>query len=280
MAEWIVCPNCNLHHSVRPTRICPRCKLSIDGGPASSAETGVAPAPPPPAAAVQAPVTPAVARPSPPVPYPRGASDGCVNHPEVTNGLVSCRRCGRRFCQDCVVALRGSFFCIDCKGEQVRDLQSGLQPGMLEFASVGRRFGALFLDNLLTMIGAYAIIIPVVLIMASLTQPHAGAPHAAASGLSVLLLFVVYGVAFGLPVTYEALMLSSRGQTVGKIALGVKVVSADGSDISAGQAWGRAVLKVILASCVAATYWPALFTEEKTTLHDLIVKTRVVRLQS
>jgi uncharacterized membrane protein len=43
----------------------------------------------------------------------------------VTTALVSCQRCGRRFCSDCVVALRGAFFCLDCKGEQLRDIQSG-----------------------------------------------------------------------------------------------------------------------------------------------------------
>ena len=77
-------------------------------------------------------------------------------------------------------------------------------------------------------------------------------------------------------VTYQALMLAARGQTLGKMALKVKVVSQDGSPISRGQAWGREITRAILGFLYIIDYIPALFTEQKTTLHDLAAKTRVV----
>ena len=63
-------------------------------------------------------------------------------------------------------------------------------------------------------------------------------------------LFVSLGGA-ALKVLYEGLMLASGGQTVGKKAMKVKVVTAEGSDITTGQAWGRAASRQILASCPA-----------------------------
>jgi len=80
-----------------------------------------------------------------------------------------------------------------------------------------------------------------------------------------------------LMLVYEGLMLASRGQTLGKMAMKIKVVRPDGSDISTGQAWGRAAMRQVLVSCLCIfNYLPAFFTAEKTTLHDLVASTRVV----
>jgi len=160
MADWIVCPNCHLHHSVRPTRVCPRCKLSIDGAPAP-ADAGPSPAlpSPPNGLASPFPAEPATAAQPAPVARTPVEAGGCVHHPEVTTGLVSCRRCGQRFCRNCVVALRGAFFCIDCKGEQVRDVQSGAvdrRLSVMECVSMGwalitQDFWAVWLVGLVMM---------------------------------------------------------------------------------------------------------------------------------
>jgi hypothetical protein len=124
MSEWMICPSCNLHHSVRPTRVCPRCNLSVDGAAASSASEPEGATAQPPADDAPAPFPGTPARPAD-ARRTVVETSSCVNHPGVTTALVSCQRCGRRFCSDCVIALRGAFFCLDCKGEQVRDIQSG-----------------------------------------------------------------------------------------------------------------------------------------------------------
>jgi uncharacterized RDD family membrane protein YckC len=78
-------------------------------------------------------------------------------------------------------------------------------------------------------------------------------------------------------VVYEALMLGARGQTLGKMAMKIKVVRTDGTPISRGQAWGRAFMRQILASCLSIfNYLPAFFTKDRTCLHDLVASTRVV----
>lgn len=195
----------------------------------------------------------------------------CPQHPLIEHGLERCARCDGEFCPDCVAWLRERPYCAPCKFEDVRNLLSGIVPGALDLASRGRRFAGLWLDGFITGMASYALIIPLVLAV--------GAAGAMGGKPPVWLVFVMYPIFLGVPVVYEALMLQRRGQTVGKMALGVKVVTPDGGDISKGQAWGRAVLKLILGSCMGIDYLPAFFTHDRTCLHDLIAKTRVVRVR-
>ena len=92
-------------------------------------------------------------------------------------------------------------------------------------------------------------------------------------------LLQIWNVIFYLgPILYEGFFLSRGGQTPGKKYLGLKVVNPDGSDISTGQAWGRALSKTLINICLGIGYLPAFFTKEKTCVHDILAKTRVIRL--
>lgn len=194
----------------------------------------------------------------------------CKNHPEEVVGLVKCSRCGEEFCRNCVVELKGSFYCAGCKTEQVRDVQSGVDGTELDLASIGARFGALFVDNFLINLLSQ-VITPVVLpaLARALGTGDPGTPGIAAFALTMVLFIAV-------KVLYEGVMLQWRGQTLGKMATKVKVVTPEGDDISAGQAWLRALMKEVLSLAVGITYLVALFNKEKKALHDMIAKTRVV----
>jgi uncharacterized RDD family membrane protein YckC len=193
----------------------------------------------------------------------------CVNHPAVSVGLIRCRRCEQAFCRNCVVALRGQYYCARCKADQVRDIQSGTESGVLELATIGRRFGAQWVDGLVFLV----IFVPIWVFLAMGSTATPGRPGVEA-GLTALL---TLGAA-ALVIVYEGAMLSSRGQTLGKMAVGIKVVTPEGQDISVGQAWGRAVVRQVFFSYFAfINYLPALFTKQRTAVHDLAAKTRVVR---
>jgi uncharacterized RDD family membrane protein YckC len=199
----------------------------------------------------------------------------CPNHGGVELGLQRCARCAESFCADCVVWLRGAAYCPACKIQHIRDILSGIIPGALDLAAVGRRFLALWLDSMLTTMVSYALILPLVIGAGALSA----AAGAGGNALSAVAVALMYPLLFGIPLVYEALMLRRRGQTLGKMALGLRVVTPDGNDISAGQAWGRAGLRLVLGTCLIIDYIPAFLTREKTCLHDLIAKTRVVRVQ-
>jgi uncharacterized RDD family membrane protein YckC len=191
----------------------------------------------------------------------------CRNHPEVVEGLRYCSRCGQTFCPDCLVTIRGNTFCASCKAEQMRDLASGVDQNALELAGIGRRFGALFIDSLI-------LSVPMMIVVFSMMFAVFAGKNNNFNPIwfqpVVLLMVALY-------VVYEALMLASRGQTLGKMALKIKVVRVDGTPISTGQAWGRAFMRQILASCLSIfNYLPAFFTKDRTCLHDLVANTRVV----
>jgi len=192
----------------------------------------------------------------------------CTNHPVIEDNLVKCSRCTKPYCQDCVVQLKSNYFCIDCKGEQVKDIQSGADATVLDLAGVGTRFAALFLDGLVLMIPLGIGIF----ILAFGFTATGSLSEAMVMGLGIRLIMLV------IPLLYEGLMLQSRGQTLGKMACKVKVVTADGGDMSTGQAWGRTAAHVVMAQIPLVNLINYLFAfgKDKTCLHDKMAKTRVI----
>jgi uncharacterized RDD family membrane protein YckC len=68
------------------------------------------------------------------------------------------------------------------------------------------------------------------------------------------------------------------GQTVGKMALQIKVVSMDGGPLSLGQATGRYFATFLSALILCIGFIMAGIRSDKRALHDLLAGTRVVRL--
>lgn len=187
----------------------------------------------------------------------------CRNHVDVSEGVRRCHRCGSSFCADCLVDIGGKPYCATCKTEELLDVRSGVERGTLDLAGIGKRFVAALVDGLL-------LLIPIGIMIMILGVAHATQARVAGTWNFWFLIPTVVGI------TYQALMLSARGQTLGKMAMKVKVVAADGTELSSGQAWGREITRSVLGFLYVVDYLPAFFTKEKTTLHDLAAKTRVV----
>ncbi|HVG10647.1 MAG TPA: RDD family protein [Thermoanaerobaculia bacterium] len=200
----------------------------------------------------------------------------CKNHPFVEDRLTRCSRCAEAFCPDCIVEIGGLPYCLSCKTESMRDLRSGVPVGVLDMASIGRRFVAIFIDGLIVTIPIIALILLVFLPL-GLLKAQAGMeelPQALAIFGNILVSFM-FAAAY---ILYEGLMLASGGQTVGKKAMKVKVVTAEGSELTSGQAWGRAASRQILGivPCLGLIDYLVGFGQERTTIHDMMAKTRVV----
>lgn len=183
----------------------------------------------------------------------------CPNHPEVNARLSKCARCGVGFCPDCVVELDGRSYDAACKQEQIRDLKSGA-AGDLDLASAWRRFLAAFVDGL--------VVIPVVVVLVYYFRNDPVTDHFLLRTLLPAILLVVY----------EGMMLASSGQTLGKKAVGLKVVNADGSDIRGTQAWARALSRQVMGitQILAVVDVLMVFSRGHRTLHDRVGKTMVV----
>lgn len=68
------------------------------------------------------------------------------------------------------------------------------------------------------------------------------------------------------------------GQTLGKMALQIKVVSMDGGPLSFGQAVGRYFASILSALILGIGFMMAGIRSDKRALHDLLAGTRVERL--
>jgi uncharacterized RDD family membrane protein YckC len=98
---------------------------------------------------------------------------------------------------------------------------------------VGRRIGALIID---------AVLLAVVFFVVGLASGggHSGNGRASITlGSSATLVFL------GITLAYFFICEGMTGQTLGKRLLGIRVVSADGSRASWGQALGRTLLRVV-----------------------------------
>lgn len=194
----------------------------------------------------------------------------CANHPSITEALTSCARCRRLFCPNCLVELSGQALCLYCKGEHVRDLQSGVDAARPALAGIWARFAGQIVDS----VAMWVVTVPLGLVAGAVMR--ASEPDSVTGPIAMCGLYIVI---FGVMILYEGLMLQTRGQTLGKMALRLKVISADGADLAPWQAWLRPVIRLLTGGCLI-DYIPALFTAEKTCIHDLVCRTRVIRLDS
>ncbi len=134
-------------------------------------------------------------------------------------------------------------------------------------ASWGRRAAALLLDWVILFAALVVVTLFTLAIDDSATQ-----------------LLVLYAALLVLPSAYQWLMVGRSGQTLGKMALGVKVVRAeDAGRVTYARAAGRVastwVLGIVTLPLLVAYLWP-LWDRRNQTIYDKMVNTIVVRVES
>jgi uncharacterized RDD family membrane protein YckC len=70
------------------------------------------------------------------------------------------------------------------------------------------------------------------------------------------------------------------GQSIGKMALGIKVISQEESTVPIGRATIRTLAYVVSALPLGAGFWAGLVSADRLALHDRLAHTRVVRPSS
>jgi uncharacterized RDD family membrane protein YckC len=75
---------------------------------------------------------------------------------------------------------------------------------------------------------------------------------------------------------YLAIFTQLGGQTVGKMAAGVKVVGRDGGPVPFGHAVLRAIVQVVTVPLAGLGFLPALIGPERRALYDRVAHTEVV----
>ena len=67
------------------------------------------------------------------------------------------------------------------------------------------------------------------------------------------------------------------GQSIGKMALGIKVIGQEHSTVPIGRATLRTLAYIVSALPLGAGFWPGIISADRLALHDRLAHTRVVR---
>jgi uncharacterized RDD family membrane protein YckC len=154
------------------------------------------------------------------------------------------------------------------------------------YASFGRRLVASIVDGF--VIGAVVTVIMILFAMVfmgmaagsgALTR-SSDVASTAAGGAIVMLSLIEYLVMFCLIIGYQVVCIAKGGQTLGKKALGIKVVKLNGETVTMGTALMRELLGRMVAGFIpfAIGYLWMLWDKDKQGLHDKIAGTIVIKV--
>ena len=130
------------------------------------------------------------------------------------------------------------------------------------------RIGAAFVDALI--LGAIGLVI------LYLTLQICGLPFSQMAAIPPAPFFSFLLLIAG---GYLTLFVAANGQTIGKMAAGLKVVPADveSSRVSRGHSVLRSAASIVSALPAGLGFLPALFGADHRAIHDRLAATRVVK---
>jgi|SRR5579859_1665022 len=143
----------------------------------------------------------------------------------------------------------------------------------VRYAGFWIRFLARLIDGAILGIAGLLLRLPLMLMLGiGMGRGYTfGMTHAVGAVTAVSLL-----VNLALGMAYEVYFVSTRGATPGKMALGLKIIRADGSPVPPGLALGRYFAQWISGITLFIGYIMAGFDSQKRALHDRICETRVI----
>ncbi len=156
----------------------------------------------------------------------------------------------------------------------------------IKYAGFWLRVAAYLIDSLVMSAGGLLIAIPVIIGIVGFAVGLEGVDNPEdflESGrwmyvggiIGLILLASLLGMVMGW--LYYALMESSKyGGTLGKIAVGIKVVDMNGNKVTFGKATGRYFSRIVTNMTLFVGYIMAGFTEKKQALHDIIAGCLVI----
>jgi uncharacterized RDD family membrane protein YckC len=188
-----------------------------------------------------------------------------------------CSECGRPFPGNQLVAIGNANVCAQCKPVFLQRMREGGQAiGARRYAGFWIRLVAFIIDAIILAVVGAIINIPLALIVGVGSAGIASSGNL--SGLPAIFaaqgLLVFIDLALG--VAYNVYFISSRGATLGKMALGLKVIRADGGPVSVGLAFGRYFAEILSGLILYIGFIMIGFDPEKRALHDRLCETRVI----
>ena len=191
------------------------------------------------------------------------------------NETVRCAYCGLNFRPDQLIDFNGVKVCAGCKPFFVQRFVENAEtstPSSLNYAGFGIRFGATFIDGIITSIINYAVFIPLFKV------PLTPVPNATFMDTLIPEINSYFVVMQAFAFLFYVIPLGIWGATPGKMICGLKVVRSNGNPISWGTAIGRYFGNLVSTYTLFIGYLMVAFDKEQhRALHDRICDTRVIK---
>ncbi len=139
----------------------------------------------------------------------------------------------------------------------------------LKYASFFRRFAAYFLDSVFLFTFTFVVLV------IAFNQKHATLLTVNNLESSI---WLIYGLHLSASLGYFTLLIGNGGMTLGKRIMGIKVIRVDGSPMSFGRAFIRAVGYLISALFLYVGFLIMLLDSNSQTFHDKISGAYVVEI--
>jgi uncharacterized RDD family membrane protein YckC len=193
-----------------------------------------------------------------------------------------CSECGRAVPASQLTSYGDLSVCAQCQPAYAHRL-SGI-GSKRHFGGFWMRFLAVIIDGIILWVISAIIRLPLGLAIGGVGLGLGRNPEPAQVFAALPAILSLAGLSFliqiGVSLAYEMYFLSTKGATPGKMALGLKVTTANGGPISVGLAAGRYFAKILSWITFCIGFIIAGFDSEKRALHDHICGTRVVYARS
>lgn len=186
--------------------------------------------------------------------------------------MLACSQCGRTLANSDLVQIAGNWVCADCKPAFLSRVMASGAPvtSKWHYGGFWIRFVARLIDGV--TIGIAQACIALVVFGTFGAQFIPGATRSAPASLLLGFQLISYAIA----ILYEVAFLRYQGATLGKMALGLKVVRSNGESLGWGISVGRYFMYFVSGMILLIGYIMAGFDDEKRALHDRVCDTRVI----
>lgn len=194
---------------------------------------------------------------------------------------------GKRYPKREMIQYEGKWISAEHRDEFFQRVREGvaipgantLVPGPFGYGGFWLRFCAKFLDGIIT--GVVGMLINVLVALVLFGESNYFGLARTQAGNATYLLFqaitTLSGIVVG--VSYVWFFLSRYQATPGKMALGLKVVRADGVRLTTGRIIGRYFAEMLSGLMIGIGYLMVAFDDQKRGLHDRICDTRVIKVR-
>lgn len=145
------------------------------------------------------------------------------------------------------------------------------------YAGFWKRVAASIIDSFIVMMASWLVQVPLIMLFGLGAGSLLDGSSDMSDGVGALMVAIAYLIGLAVPLFYFSWMHSSSMQaSVGKLAIGIKVVDGQGQRIGFWRGFARYFAYLLSALLLCIGFLMAAFTDRKRALHDILCDTLVV----